>query len=300
MRVSIVIPNWNGIDLLKKHLGKVIAVSSGAEIIVADDNSSDGSVEYVKKHFPQVIVVARKTRNGFASNVNDGVARASGDIVVLINTDVEPEKGFLAPLLAPFEDPKVFAVGCLEKSPEKDGVVLRGRGLARWEKGYYVHTRGEINNTSTAWVSGGSGAFRKSMWDTLGGMDAIFNPFYWEDIDLCYRARKADWKTLFEPKSGVWHFHEEGKIKREFTPTHVKRISYRNQFLFIWKNATDVSILLAHAVWTPVRLVQALIRGDILMIQGYVLALCRFPMVIVKRLKQAKLNKLTDTALDMN
>lgn len=295
--VSIVIPNWNGVYLMKKHLSKVVAASPGAQIIVADDLSSDGSVEFLKKNFPKVKVVPRYKREGFAANVNSGVKNATGDIIVLLNTDVEPQKDFLEPLVSHFSDSQIFAVGCMEKSSEKDGLILRGRGLAHWEKGFYIHRRGEVDKSDTAWVSGGSGAFRKSMWEVLGGMDTIYNPFYWEDIDLSYRARKAGWKLLFEPKSIVYHYHEEGKIKREFNSFDVKRIAYRNQFIFIWKNLSDISILLSHAFWSPIRLFQALVRGEFLMIAGYILALTKLPVIVAHRMIQKKLWTVDDRDL---
>lgn len=298
LTVSIVIPNWNGVYLMEKHLANVIKFSPGAQLIVADDMSTDGSVEWLHEHFPHVEVVVRKKREGFAVNVNSGTARATGDIIVLLNTDVEPERGYLEPLLTHFADPEVFAVGCNEKSWEADGsVVMRGRGVAHWEKGYYLHARGEVDKTDTAWVSGGSGAFRRSMWEQLGGMDALFSPFYWEDIDLSYRARKAGWKTLFEPKSVVGHYHEEGKIKREFSPTDVKRIVYRNQFIFIWKNLSDIRIVLEHKLWTPVRLLQALKGGDILMLQGFLWAMSMFPRIMAVRMQQSAMWKRNDREL---
>lgn len=259
--------------------------------------STDGSVGYLKKNFPAITVVERHIHEGFAANVNAGVSKATGDIIVLLNTDVEPEPDFLEPLLAHFADPDVFAVGCLEKSVEGVKTVLRGRGIARWEKGYYIHSRGRVDRISTAWVSGGSGAFRKSMWKELGGMDTIYNPFYWEDIDLSYRARKAGWKTVFESKSIVHHYHEEGKIKREFTSTDIKRIAYRNQFIFIWKNVTDMNILLAHTFWTPIRLLQSFFLGDVLMLQGYILALGRVPAIIKYRIVRKKLWRINDRHL---
>jgi len=299
MSVSIVIPNWNGVYLMEKHLKPVIDAAPNTEIIVADDSSSDGSVEFLKNHFPTVQVVQRDIREGFAANVNAGVAQAKGDVVILLNTDVEPEKGFLSPLLLCFRDPQVFAVGCLEKSFEEGKTILRGRGLAHWVKGYFIHSRGEFNKTDTAWVSGGSGAFRKSMWDKLGGMDTLYNPFYWEDIDLSYRGRKVGWKTAFEPKSIVHHYHEEGKIKREFTPSDVKRIVYRNQFIFIWKNLTDIQMILQHIFWTPIRLFQALFSGDSLMLQGYVLALRKLPAILQHRSFQRKLYTKSDKQLDV-
>jgi GT2 family glycosyltransferase len=241
--------------------------------------------------------VESRARRGFAGNVNSGVDAASGEIVVLLNTDVKPEKNFLKPLLAHFSDPSVFAVGSLEKSKEKGKILLRGRAIARWRKGYYIHSRGAVDKSDTAWVAGGSGAFRKSMWEQLGGMDTLYNPFYWEDIDISYRARKAGWKTLFEPKSIVRHYHEEGKIASEFSPEDVKRIAYRNQFIFIWKNVTDIKILIDHAVWTPVRLLRALLAGDIQMITGYLLALWRLPDTLGHRFLQSRLYKKRDSTL---
>ena len=292
--VSIVIPNWNGVSLIKKHMPGIIAASGGAEIIVSDDMSDDNSVEYVKKNFPQVIVVRSSKREGFAGNINRGVAKARGDVVVSLNTDVEPEPGFLMPLLAPFSDPSVFAVGCLEKSHEKSTVVLRGRGIAHWEKGFYVHARGEVDKTDTAWVSGGSGAFRKTIWDALGGMDTLYNPFYWEDIDLSYRARKMGYGLIFAPASVVHHFHEEGKIKSEFTSDTVKKIAYRNQYIFVWKNTTDPVILFLHFFWLPLRIIQTILSGDNCMLYGYLLALQKIPGILRSRQRQAGTYKKSD------
>lgn len=298
MKISIVIPSWNGEYLLAKNLPKVIASSPiTEEIIVVDDCSTDGSLRLLCNQFSGVKVIARSVHDGFASSVNDGVAQAAGDIIILLNTDVEPEKGFLEPLLTHFRNPDVFAVGCLEKSVEQGKTVLRGRGLAHWVKGYYIHTRGDTDKTNTAWVSGGSGAFRKTMWDRLGGMDTLYNPFYWEDIDLSYRARKAGWKTVFEPKSVVNHYHEEGKIRNEFTFGNINQTAYRNQYIFIWKNTTDVNILLDHIVWTPIRLLQAVMRGDIQMLQGYILALQKLREIFLHRFKYSSLYKKRDTDL---
>lgn len=283
MKVSIVIPNWNGVELMRKHVPKVIEATSGAEIIITDDHSTDRSAAFIKKNFPEITFIESDTRKGYASNVNAGVRRCTGDIIVLLNTDVEPEKNFLKPLIEHFDDPNVFAVGCLDKSLEAGKIVRRGRGIARWYRGFFVHDRGEADTSDTAWVSGGSGAFRRTMWVKLGGMDTLYNPFYWEDIDLSYRARKAGWKILFEPRSVVCHFHEEGKIKREYTDAQINTIAYRNQFIFIWKNVTDTGILWAHILWAPIRILQTLMRGDPYMLKGYLFAISRIPTIIKHR-----------------
>lgn len=299
MKVSIVIPNWNGVELLRKHLGAVVAAAGKAEIIVVDDGSTDGSVAYVTKTFPDIHIVAKDRNEGFASTVNAGVARAPGDIVILLNTDVEPEKGFIAPLLAHFEDESVFAVGCLEKSHEGKGIVLRGRGVAAWKKGFFIHERGEVDASTTAWVSGGSGAFRKSAWQKLGGMDTLFNPFYWEDIDLSYRALKSGYRIVFEPKSVVHHYHEAGKIKTKFSASEVRRIAYRNQFIFIWKNLSDIPLWIAHILYVPVRVLQSFLRGDIAFLAGLVAAHLRLIFIIGKRFTVASLWTRRDTEVPL-
>jgi GT2 family glycosyltransferase len=283
VRVTIVIPNWNGRHLLEKHLANVIAASPGCEVVIADDASVDGSVEYLKTAFPRVTVVEGRRQQGFAGNVDDGVAAATGEIVILLNTDVEPEKGWLDPLLDHFADPAVFAVGCLEKSHEKTGVVTRGRGLSRWERGFFVHSRGEVDRETTAWVSGGSGAFRKSVWDRLGGMNRLYSPFYWEDIDLSYCAVKAGYTVRFEPESIVHHWHEEGAIKSSYTQDQVKTIVFRNQFVFHWKNMTDPGLVITHLVWLPVRLAQAVLRRDRIMIAGFFAAVEVLPRIISEK-----------------
>lgn len=284
-RVSIVIPNWNGAYLMRKHLPNVIAASRGAEIIVTDDASTDESLQLLRNLFPTVHVIENKKRQGFAGNINTGVRAARGDIVILLNTDVEPIVGFLKPIIEHFKDPNVFAVGYLEKSYDGGGIVLRGRGEAYWRRGLFVHRRGEVDKHDTAWVSGGSGAFRRSLWNNLGGMDPLYNPFYWEDIDLSYRAVKAGYKLIFEKKSIIGHYHEEGKIKSDFTPNDVKRIAYRNQFTFIWKNITDPREIAWHIVLTPYRLVRAILTGDLFFVEGYILALARLPIIISRRLE---------------
>lgn len=284
--VSIVIPNWNGSDLIKAHLQKVIKATQNAQVIVVDDASSDDSVSVLRSNFSSIRVIQKKHHEGYASTINLGVQESKGDIVILLNTDVEPQRSFLAPLISHFKDPQVYAVACLDKSIEGGKTILRGRGLGRWEKGFYVHSRGEVDGLDTAWVSGGSGAFRKSVWEKLGGMDTLFNPFYWEDIDMSYRAKKAGYHIVFEPKSIVTHYHEKGKIQNAYSSTQIKQIAYRNQFIFIWKHVFGAQLVL-HCFWTPIRLFQAFIRGDFSMIFGYIRALFFLPKILRYRIRSS-------------
>src|SRR5258706_3285648 len=219
MNLSIIIPNYNGSALLKKNVPAVVNAFEGykdgdVQLIIPDDASSDDSVEVIKNLFSQIKIrhihatlVENKDRSqgGFSKNVNRGVAVATGDILILLNSDVVPHKDFLASLLKHFHDKRVFAVGCMDESIEEDKKVLRGRGVGKWKRGFLQHSAGKISKepSSTLWVSGGSGAFRREIWDILGGLNEIYNPFYWEDIDLSYRALKSGYLLIFEPRSVV-------------------------------------------------------------------------------------------------
>lgn len=297
MKISIVIPNFNGLENLRSNLPAVLAAGAD-EIIIVDDASTDGSVEFLKNDFPQVKVIKNTKNMGFSSTVNKGVEEANGEIVVLLNTDVSPEQSFLEPLVSHFTDPEVFAVGCLDKSYDEDNkIVLRGRGLASWQRGFLVHARGEVDKTDTFWISCGSGAFKKDIWQELGGLDPLYKPFYWEDIDLSYRAVKSGYQIFFESQSVVSHYHQKGAIKVESSPFFVKTISYRNQFFFVWKNITDFGLLVSHKLWWPYHFLKALLNLDLAFIIGFGWAMLKLPQVISSRSRVKKLFKLKDRDL---
>lgn len=293
MNISIVIPNYNGEKILTKNLPHVLAAvkeykKGKVEIIIPNDPSTDKSAEVIasfiasikEKHIiGKTINNTKKDDSGFSKNVNRGVRLATGDILILFNSDVRPYKDFLEPLLEHFSDEKVFAVGCLDESIEEGQSVPRGRAVGWWQRGFMQHKSANIEPGNTLWASGGSSAFRKSIWDKIGGLDNLFNPFYWEDIDLCYRAWKSGYKIIFEPKSVVVHEHEEGAIKTKFKPKHVQKIAYRNQYFFIWKNITDKNLLLSHILWMPYHLLKAVLRRDLVFIQGFLLAFAQLDRV---------------------
>ena len=306
MNISIIIPNYNGEDLLRKNLPKVLSAilnykDGEVEIIIVDDGSTDDSLKVIKNEKLkikdqnlQLKIIQNEKNLGFSSTINKGVQNANGDILVLLNTDVVPEKDFLKPLIGHFHDESVFAVGCMDKSIENGKTVLRGRGIGKWEKGFLVHRRGEVDKKNTLWVSGGSGAFRKSIWNNLLGFNELYSPFYWEDIDLSYRAIKSGYKVLFEPTSVVLHEHEKGTIKKKFSPFKIKTIAYRNQFIFVWENATDINLQFLHVFWLPCHFLKALVRLDTPLFIGFLMALILLPKIIISSFKAQKLFVRTD------
>ncbi len=281
MKISFVIPNYNGSHLLSRNLPKVIEEVKGykeADIIVVDDASTDDSLSVLEKC--EVKVLRNEKNLGFSSTVNKGVESSDSDIIILLNSDVYPEKGFINNIIKNFDDPNVFGVGAMDKSIENGKTVLRGRGVGQWKRGFLVHKKGEIDRNNTLWVSGGSSAFRKSIWDKLGGLNTIYNPFYWEDIDLSYRALKSGYKLIFDSKSVVYHEHEKGSIKSNYTERQIKTIAYRNQIIFSWINITDFTLVIEHLIFLPYHILKAIVMGDTPFIVGLLKALILSPKVI--------------------
>ena len=303
MNLSIIIPNYNGAELLKKNLPKVLDAvkdykKGTVEIIIPDDPSTDNSKKVIKEFIESIsdkniigktIENTNKKEAGFSKNVNRGVALSTGDILILLNSDVAPHKDFLLPLLQHFDEGIVFAVGCMDESIEDGKTVLRGRGIGRWQRGFLMHQKGENDKDNTLWVSGGSGAFRKSIWDKLGGLDPLYNPFYWEDIDLSYRALKAGYKLIFEPESIVIHEHEKGTIKTKYKSAQVRKIVFRNQFIFVWKNITMQRLLISHVLWLPYHFAKAVAARDWIFMAGFYEAFLRLSQIRQSREKARKI-----------
>lgn len=293
MNISFIVPNYNGKNLLKKNLPRLFeelkSYKKGIiEVIVVDDFSKDESISVLKElsnKYENLKFFRNEKNLGFSPTVNRGVSHARGDIIILFNTDVYPQKGFLDPLLSHFIDENVFAVGSMDKSIEEGKTKLRGRGLGQWKRGFLIHRRGEVDKSDTLWVSGGSGAFRKKIWEILGGFNELYAPFYWEDIDLSYRALKSGYKVLFEPKSVVVHEHEKGAIKSSYSEIQVRTIALRNQFIFVWENATDYFLWISHFAWLPYHFLKAIVNMDIVFFVGFFKALILLPKVIKSSLK---------------
>ncbi|MEP7167027.1 MAG: glycosyltransferase family 2 protein [Candidatus Woesebacteria bacterium] len=297
MHVSVVIPTYNGKSLLEKNLPSVLeAIHSGDELIIVDDASTDESVKFLTEYFHlaqdeclpdqstgiqpkdrlcfkgksnvgDVFLIVNAQNQRFAASCNRGVAEAHNEIIILLNNDVAPEKNILDVLLPHFNESLVFAVGCKELA-SSEGNKEYGRAEGWFERGFYIHKRADNQNQpETAWVSGGSGAFRRSGWIELGGFDVDYKPAYWEDIDLSFRARKKGWQVLFEPTAVVHHNHEStnGSV---FGKRNMEVMAYKNQILFMWKNAST-SELVKHVFWLPYHLIFTTIRSSGAFLLGF-------------------------------
>jgi len=267
--VTVVVPNLDGAGLLEAHLPPLLEELAGradSEVIVADAASEDGSLQVLARRFGKnVRVLPSPARLSFAANCNRAVACARHDRVLCLNSDVAVEPGFLDPLLTALDEPRTFAA-----SP---AILRRGDGPGRWFNesvhrsfrsfGLTYHSRvrdDEIPRSggpyAISYACGAAIAFRKPLFQSLGGFDVLFDPFYWEDFDLCYRAWRRGWRTVYVTGSVVRHDHR-GTIGRLYREEEVDTVIERNRFLFSWKSVTDPMITASSLFWTPAKLAEA-------------------------------------------
>jgi len=268
--VTVVIPNWNGKDLLAKYIPSVCTALAGNpanQILVVDNGSTDGSADFLRATFPDVSVLALPENLGFGGGSNAGFRAAANDIVVLLNSDMRVAEDFLAPLVAGFSDPEVFAVSCQifftdpDKPREETGLTQ-----GWWQDGG-LRVRHRLDDGiddlfPCFYGGGGSCAFDRAKFLELGGFDELLAPFYLEDTDLGYMAWKRGWKVLYQPRSVVYHEHR-GTIGKKFSEAEIQAVLRKNYLLFCWKNIHEWRRLVSHFFFAWAGAVLAVLFGEL-------------------------------------
>lgn len=290
---SIVIPNWNGKDLLEKFLPAVVAAcdfSIGDEVIVVDNASEDGSSDWMRANHPQVRVLQPEKNLGFGGGCNAGIRAANNRIVVLLNNDMRVLPDFLDGLVAPFREPDVFAVSSQilfsdpNKRREETGLTYARFRNWQLELGHDIDCDSE-SVLPCFYPGGGSSAFDRERLLELGGFDHLYRPFYLEDTDLGFEAWRRGWRVLYQPSSVVYHEHR-GTIGKRFSPLYVASVISKNRLLFQWKNFQDLRLLAPSLLRLGFDLFDALIspsQENAASPAGFFRAILQFPEAVVRR-----------------
>ncbi len=283
---SIVILNWNGRELLQQCLPAVTRAverdGGDHEILVVDNGSSDGSVEWTRQHFPGAATLELNENLGFGEGNNRGVAAARNEIVVLLNNDMIVDSSFLTPLLEPFADSDVFAVSSQIFLPPDKQREETGNTRGRIARGYLDLSHAAIHKHHVTrrflpilWAGGGSSAFRRDYFLRLGGFSSIFSPCYVEDTDLSYRAWRRGLRVLLAAESHVLHKHRTTARKR-FRGTEIREMVEQRKLWYLWKNF-QLRSLLSHFIFYP------LVISRRITLRAYLGALLRAPWALVLR-----------------
>lgn len=268
MKISVIIPVYKNKELLKKSFENNYEFLKGCEIIVVNDFPEE-LIDDVFEKYSDVKLVVNQKNLGFARTVNRGAKEASGELLFLLNSDVLLKNDSYKKTIKHFEkNEKLFAVSFAQI--EEDGKTV-GKNSVFFKNGFIMHKKAsDLLVGPTGWAEGGTCVLRRAYFEKLGGFDISYSPFYWEDVDLSLRAKKRGWEVIFDPEILVEH-HHASTIGKYYKDDFREIISYRNQFICTWKNATG-SQRISHILHLPLILVKSIITGNWNLMKGFLKA----------------------------
>lgn len=236
MKITIVIPNWNGKELLKNCLSSLkIQSFKDFEILVVDNGSTDGSVKFIKKTYPRVRIIRFNRNYGFAQAINEGIKKSRSKYIALLNNDAEVHKNYLknlveildkkpdicavTPLIVKFSNPNIV---------ESAGDIVNVLGQV-FHRGYGEPTSKWNIPGRVFLISAGAGLYQRKTFEKIGFFNEGFFA-YGEDSDWCLRAQFAGVEFWYEPTAIVYHRHKATSLK---ILHYLEYLQFRNAYLFI-------------------------------------------------------------------
>ena len=247
LKVAVVILNWNGEVFLKKFLPSVKKyLPSFAKIVVADNDSTDGSVAFIQHHYPEIRVIQNNENGGYAKGYNDALKQIDSQYYILLNSDIEVSSNWIEPIIS-FMDQNEQVAACQPKIRsfhEKQYFEYAGAAGGYIDKYGYPFCRGRIFQSleedrgqyndicEVFWASGACMFVRAEVFHELGGLDEDFFA-HMEEIDFCWRAKNRGHHIYYHPQSVVYHVG--GGTLPKSNP-HKTYLNFRNNFFLLYKN----------------------------------------------------------------
>ena len=247
MKIGIVILNWNGRQLLEQFVPTMLANSKhvNVNIYIADNASTDDSVQYIKEHFPTVTIIQNKVNGGFAKGYNDALKDLNETVFCLVNSDIEVSKNWLTPIFETFESDKDIAIVQPKILDFKNKTYFEYAGAAGGfiDKFGYPYCRGRLfktlekdlnqyGNTEIFWASGACFFIKSDVFFELGGFDEDYFA-HQEEIDLCWRAKNIGKKIVFVNDAVVYHVGGATLSNQNSKKTF---LNFRNSLFSLVKN----------------------------------------------------------------
>ena len=246
MKIAVVILNWNGVKLLEQFLPSVIQYSPEADIYVADNASTDNSLNYLTENFPSVKIVKNESNFGFAGGYNEALKHIDASVYALINSDIEVTENWLQPIITTFENEENTVIIQPKILDYKNKTYFEYAGAAGGfiDKYGFPYCRGRLfdtlekdegqydDNCNLFWASGACFFIRAKVFHELKGFDADFFA-HQEEIDLCWRVINKGYAIKYNSKSKV--FHVGGATLQQGNPRKTE-LNFRNSLLMLTKN----------------------------------------------------------------
>jgi len=255
--LSIVIPNYNGRELLEKNLPSVFIAAKASqclfEVIISDDCSTDSSIAFIKETYPSIILVENKFNQGFSGNINSGIRKAKNDLVLLLNSDIVLTENYIQPLLPYFEIENTFGVMGRIIAIDSDEV----QDTAKYPSfNIFSGLKGTINyvvipqdnqiaggKNLSLFLSGANALVDREKLLEIGMFQKLFNPFYWEDVELGIKAWRMNYHCYYED-SAICRHPASTTIGKYHKKSKVSIISRRNKILFHYLHLQNLSLFL--------------------------------------------------------
>lgn len=249
-RVAVVILNWNGEKFLRKFFPEVVRYSPAeTEIIIADNGSEDGSLDYVRETFPDVRIIDNHSNTGFASGYNLALKQVEADYYVLLNNDILVTPNWIPPVIELMEsNPSVAA--CQPKIlsyTEQNKFEYAGAAGGFIDRLGYPFCQGRIfqsievdtgqydKSSEIFWATGACMFIRAELFHRFGGFDDDFFA-HMEEIDLCWRLKNRNYSIMYCPGSVVYHVGGGSLPKKSSFKTY---LNIRNNIVMLYKNLPD-------------------------------------------------------------
>ncbi len=252
--ISVIIPNYNGKELFQKYLLYNLSIfeslKSNIQIIVVDDASTDGSVEYLKENFnDKITLIEKKENTGFAQTCNLGIQMAHNELTFLLNTDVQLSADYFNHLFKYFESPDTFGVmgriigmndDVIQESARCPKII--GRKI---KPSNFFYLKNESILTPTFYLSGAIALMDTEKLKEINGFNELFNPFYSEDQELCIRAWRLGWKCYYE-HNAICRHEVAASTKNHSSRKKVKELYFRNRYYVHYLHLYGFDLLLWH------------------------------------------------------
>ncbi len=252
MKTAVVILNWNGKKFLEQFLPSVIKHSADATVFVADNGSTDDSVSFLEKNFPQINILRSNENKGFAGGYNEALKKVKAGYFILLNSDVEVTEGWIKPIIELMDSEKTIAA-CQPKirmHADKKMFEYAGAAGGYIDKYGYPFCRGRVfetleedkgqydDNCEIFWATGACMFVKSEVFFEAGGFDEDFFA-HMEEIDLCWRMKNLGHKIMFCGSSTVYHVGGGTLQKSNPLKTH---LNFRNSLMLLIKNTEGFNL----------------------------------------------------------
>ena len=278
-KTAVIILNWNGTKMMQQFLPSVIHNTEEADIIVADNGSTDDSIEMLNRQFPEITVIPFDRNYGFAEGYNRALQAVEHEYVVLLNSDIETPQGWLRPLISCLDhNPDIVAcqpklLSWHEKQKGREVFEYAGAAGGYLDRFGYPFCRGRIfqtveddngqyDNHDILWATGACMMIRRKDYLEVGGLDPRFFAHN-EEIDLCWRLNIMGRRIVCVTQSKVYHVGggtlPQGNPRKTY-------LNFRNNLTMLYKNLPDKelsSVMRWRLLLDYVAALQSLLKGNI-------------------------------------